>query len=393
MKKLVISKYACFFSTEERGEIIYLVYNSITNSFLQLSKRLFDLFYNQLQEKADFPLSELSENERLIFEKTKNLVDEGSDGDYIRNEIMKSNLENFATTHLSLTLAPTTNCNFACPYCYEKTKPNRTMNDSVIASLVQFINEHTTVKTISIVWYGGEPLLAFPLIKKIVERINAGCKAKLVRQEIVSNGYYFTQDVIDFFKKHQLSKIQITLDGPKEVHDSKRMLKNGNGTYNQIVYNLNQIVNQLEDAQILIRVNIDKNNQTYFSVFYEEIHARFGGRVHVYPGFIKINNEGETGLTCDSMLQHDARIFYDNLELEKKIKIEYYPKLCKNRGCVATCAMAYVIGPAGELYKCWNDMGNGTRVVGSIFNRQFTNLPLYNRYMVDGQWMTDKKCR
>lgn len=393
MKNLVISKYTRFFSTEEKGSLVFLVYNSLTNSFMQISKRLFDLFCHPSNKEGFFPLSKLTEEELEIFIKTKNLVEKGADEDYIRNEIMKSNLENYASTHLSLTIAPTTACNFICPYCYEKSKPNKIMDESVIDSLIHFINEHQSVKTLSIVWYGGEPLLAFPAIENIVNRINTECVAKLTNQEIVTNGYCFNQKVIDFFKTYPLSKIQITIDGPEEIHNKKRMLKNGGETYQQIVSNLQQIVNQLEDTKILIRVNVDKSNQMYFSQLYKELHALFGIRIHLYPGFIKINNEGETALTCDSMMQHDARLFYDSLEKEEKVKIRYYPKLSKNRGCVATCATAYVIGPCGELYKCWNDIGNETMIVGYIFKPELTNLQLYNRYMVDGQWMADEECR
>lgn len=71
------------------------------------------------------------------------------------------------------------------------------------------------------------------------------------------------------------------------------MRKNGGGTYQQIVSNLQQIVNQLEDTNILIRVNVDKSNQMYFSQLYKELHVLFGIRIHLYQGFIKINNEGE----------------------------------------------------------------------------------------------------
>lgn len=302
-------------------------------------------------------------------------------------------IANFFATHMALSLAPTSSCNFACPYCYEKSKPNLTMKDETIDALVSFINAHETVKTIRITWYGGEPLMAFGTIRKIVARIETSCKAKLISQDIVTNGYYFTTDVIEFFKQHPLRRIQITIDGPEELHDLLRKLVNGRGTYKRITDNIDSIIKELPDSQVVIRVNVSKDNQEGYPVLCKELKKRFSDKVSVYPGFIRINNEDNTCLLCSSMEQKDAVVFYEKLEREGSIRINYYPTICKNRSCVATCSTAYVIGPRGEIYKCWNDMGDESMSVGNISSPELTNPILYNQYMTVGSWTSDENCK
>lgn len=113
----------------------------------------------------------------------------------------------------------------------------------------------------------------------------------------------------------------------------------------------------------------------------------------MYPGFIRIHDENQTHLLCDSMEQKDAITFYEKLENEGSINIDYYPNLCQKRGCVATCSTAYVVGPLGELYKCWNDMGNEEMIVGNIASEELIRPDLYNQYMVEGPWISDDDCK
>ena len=267
------------------------------------------------------------------------------------------------------------------------------MSDSTIDSLVKFINGHEQVKTVGITWYGGEPLVAFETIKKIVQRIDSDCRAKLISQDIVTNGYNFNDNVIEFFKGHPLKRIQITIDGPEEEHNKLRKLANGKGTYNRIISNISSIIQGLPDTQIAIRVNISKDNQDGYPILCKELQERFSNKISVYPGFIRIHDENQTHLVCDSMEQKDAISFYEKLEDEGSINIDYYPNLCQKRGCVATCSTAYVVGPLGELYKCWNDMGNEEMIVGNIANEELIRPDLYNQYMVEGQWLSDDDCK
>lgn len=392
MIKYVISRYTSLFSIKIKNVVNYLIYNSITNSFIKVNKELFRII---AIAKENGGINKLMFSQSIFdyLEKAKIIVTPIDDDAYVRQCEIDTIIENYASSHMSLSLAPTSSCNFACPYCYEKSKPNKTMTDDIIDNLVKFINGHKNIKTVGITWYGGEPLVAFETIKKIIKKIYSDCKAKLTYQDIVTNGYNFNYEVIEFFKEHPLKRIQITIDGPEEKHNKLRKLVGGGGTYKKIINNVHSIITELQNTEVVIRVNIGKNNWDGYSVLCKELQERFSNKVSVYPGFIRIHDKNQTHLICDSMEQKDAILFYRQLEDEGSIKINYYPSQCKKRGCVATCATAYVVGPMGELYKCWNDIGNENMIIGSITNEKFIRPNLYNQYMVDGQWTSDEECK
>lgn len=67
----------------------------------------------------------------------------------------------YATKVLNLTIAPTSNCNFRCPYCYERNSLNeKRMNDTTANDILKMIEDRIPhLEAIDLTWYGGEPLL------------------------------------------------------------------------------------------------------------------------------------------------------------------------------------------------------------------------------------------
>lgn len=53
---------------------------------------------------------------------------------------------------------------------------------------------------------------------------------------------------------------------------------------------------------------------------------------------------------------------------------------------------SYVIGPEGEIYKCWNDVSDPAKIIGYIDQTEFTNSYLYARYVVGCNCFHDTKC-
>lgn len=392
MEKLRISKYAILFTYSHNNNNEKLVYCSRTNSFLKLPEELFKQLLAIQKDPDNFVLSTISESNLMILKKTKILVSADDDDNFIREYELKTHLKSFVSSNLSLSIAPTSACNFRCPYCYEKSKPNYVMNDSTISHLIEFINSHRLAKYLYITWYGGEPLISFEIIKKILERIDNECVATIKGQSIVTNGYNFNNDVIEFFLNKKLSDIQITLDGTEESHNKTRILANGTGTFQQIYENIKNIVKRLPDTRLKIRMNVGKNNRDEYVKLYNMLKTDFQNKVTLYPGFLRIDDDEKTKLICDSMLQTDIIDFKEELE-KKNIATSLYPKLNPRIPCVATSVNAYVVGPLGELYKCWNDIGDEKMIVGYLNQPKLTNPNLYNRYIIDGRWTSSNECR
>jgi uncharacterized protein len=51
------------------------------------------------------------------------------------------------------------------------------------------------------------------------------------------------------------------------------------------------------------------------------------------------------------------------------------------------------IGPEGEIYKCWNDVGNKEKIVGNLIDKEVTNKTLLTRYYVAGDALDSEECK
>lgn len=95
-------------------------------------------------------------------------------------------------------------------------------------------------KQVTLSFYGGEPLLAFELIKKCVNYIKEKYHQKNVNYGLTTNGILLKDDILEFLVKEKFS-ILVSLDGPKWIHDTGRVLGNNKPTYDIIMNNLMNI--------------------------------------------------------------------------------------------------------------------------------------------------------
>lgn len=294
---------------------------------------------------------------------------------------------------LSLVLVPFSGCNFACPYCFEKNKEPHLMSDATIEHLVKFVNGHKRAKRLSLTWYGGEPLAAFPTIQKIHRRLTEGTQLPIVGHSIVTNGYLLDDAMLDFFAETRLDSLQITLDGTEERHNRTRFLKaTGEGTFQVILRHIDDAVRRLPDCRISIRVNINKDNEADFILLYRELGERYSGKkVHIYPGLIREDTTDACSLCYRSFKGEEVFPLYRRLD-EAGAHVEFFPHTAK-KGCMVHWLNAYIVGPRGEIYKCWNDVGDARKVVGYIHRRQLSNRALLARYMNDVSAFADPACR
>lgn len=386
-----LSKYAFLLQTESKENLVYV---SRSNGFYKIP----DIVYNTLnllktQDEKD-KLYQLDKSYLDFLRNKKIIVSKGEDEDYLLELELKSNLVTYSQQSLGLVIAPTTGCNFACPYCFEENKKVNIMSDYTIDNLFNFIRGYVNIKYLNLTWYGGEPLLAFEVIKRILPRIKEELPIELRMHQIVTNGYYFNKEVVDFFKSYPLNLIQITLDGKKERHDSIRRLKGSKkGSYSQIMENMDLIVKELPDTILSVRVNLDNNNKEDFEIIFRELKNRWpGSKLDIYPGAIRIDDEKHRCLSCEAMSHSDIRNFYCSLHDREKVRVDFYPRM-RPKACSATCLNAYVVGPDGELYKCWNDVSDPHKIIGYLNQKDFTNKKLLARYLIACNCFKNPECR
>ncbi|GHU70139.1 radical SAM/SPASM domain Clo7bot peptide maturase [Bacteroidia bacterium] len=386
----IISNYVYQFVSSKND---YLVYCSQTNAFLKLTPELYE-FFLQCKNNSNL-LSELDEDVLNLLKNHKIVVDINANNDYLLKREFCEDQAAYSTAGLGLVLVPTAACNFDCHYCFETNKGGGKMNDKTINNLFDFIKTHEDARELSITWYGGEPLLGFDTIKKILPRLKSEIKIPLKRHSMVTNGYYFSDEIIDFFKEYPLNHIQITLDGNKERHDSIRKQKiTGEGSFERIMSNIDKILIGLPETFLAIRVNIEKSNKQDFYDLHQLLTSKYAGKnIDVHPGILRIDNETCTALACTAIGRDEVNEFDFEISKKQKLDDDLYPALVLNSCCTATCTNSYIIGSKGEIYKCWNDVGDEKRAIGNIANKELSNPNLMYRYIVATKWYHNEECK
>ncbi len=209
-------------------------------SWVVLSAQEYDmLLKNKVEE--DLHLFDTLEEKGVII--TRNNQSNISDSytqrfDYLSNGI---------TLHI---IAPTLRCNHSCIYCQANSRPLEAkgydMDEDTAKAVVDFIFQ-TPSKFITIEFQGGEPLANFPVIKYIIEYAkekNKSSKRNLngfylgdkgLAFTIVSNLTMMDEDILNYILSNRI-RINTSLDGPEELHNKNRPMRNGKGSYEELVH-------------------------------------------------------------------------------------------------------------------------------------------------------------
>jgi len=162
----------------------------------------------------------------------------------------------------------------------------------------------------------------------------------------------------------------------------------GGPTYDRILRNLDTL-REKWSGELLLRVNVDRTNREEFFAIRRLLRERFPGeKLTIGPGIVV--EEAPHG-NCLFDREDACRFRIDGYHGHGITEQDFYPTFAT--GCVATRKNAYVIGPEGEVYKCYVDVGIPERVVGSIFKEKPWNLGLFAKYMVGADVFTDPVCR
>ena len=132
---------------------------------------------------------------------------------------------------LRYTLCTTLRCNLACAYCYVN-KNCATMSVATARRSLDFLFRHApSGRPIEIGFFGGEPLLEFPLLQTITDLIqnHPAYDPARVSLALTTNGTLFTDGMADFLKA-QAFKVCVSCDGPPHVQDLFRRTGDGAGT-------------------------------------------------------------------------------------------------------------------------------------------------------------------
>jgi len=380
------SKYNIWLDVEfnPSNDKVKLCYNCTTGGFAEFDKHKLELLENSTSENLS------SENEIMLTldESDKEIYNELVKGGFLVddnfNYAESSQLDFLATTYrfdsLILTILPTLFCNCNCTYCYENNKKIRMSNlvEEAIINYVEIVIKNNKIKGFYVNWYGGEPLLEYDLIVRLSEKFLDICKKNGVSYaaEMISNCLLLSKDKAVNLKSLGVNKIQVSYDGPKNLHNKKRISLNNEGTFDAITQN---ILNCLGIIPFSVRVNIDKEAMENIDQLFVDLRPLANKQgLGLYPG--RISSTVTT--TCANIenqcvdVKEFARFFpyFYEKAIQSGFALSWYPTP-RIGGCCATSPSAMVVQPDGNLCRCWSQVGEEKEAFGNILNKAILTKP------------------
>ena len=276
-------------------------------------------------------------------------------------------------------------CNLACKYCFADEgeyhgQKRELMSLEVGKKAIDFLIENSGNRVnLEVDFFGGEPLMNFDVVKKIVEYGRSKEKEfnKNFRFTLTTNGVLIDDDVIEFCNK-EISNVVLSLDGRKCINDLMRPTRNGKGSYDIIVPKFKKFVEKRGDKSYYVRGTFTRNNIDFFKDFEEMANL----------GFDEISIEPVVAAPTEdySIREEDLpQIFeeYDKLALDiidrykKKKPVTFFHYMLDLNGgpCVykrlSGCGSGteyLAVTPQGELYPCHQFVGIDGFKLGTVFD-------------------------
>jgi uncharacterized protein len=196
-------------------------------------------------------------------------------------------------------------CNLDCKYCFFLSKEmlypgsRFRMADELLETYIRQLIESHRVPEVTIAWQGGEPtLMGLDFFRRSVEYANKYKKPnQTINYSMQTNGTKLDDEWCAFFKEHNFL-IGISFDGPPDVHDTYRVNKGGQGTFDQVMRGLDYLKKHDAEFNILCTVhaaNVDRPVEVY-RFFRDELGAQFIQFIaiveRVTEGILPIANAG-----------------------------------------------------------------------------------------------------
>ncbi len=275
-------------------------------------------------------------------------------------------------------------CNLNCSYCFAsqgKYHGDRAlMSFEVGKRAIDFLVENSgTRRNLEVDFFGGEPLMNFDVVKKIVEyaRSIEKEKNKNFRFTLTTNGVLVDDDVIDFSNR-EMSNVVLSLDGRKEVHDRYRVDYAGNGSWEKIVPKFQKFVEARGKKNYYMRGTFTHANPD----FLEDIKTMLG------LGFSELSMEPVVADADDpaALTEEDKPTVMKQYEDLAKLMLErdkegrpftfyHYMLDLKGGPCIykriSGCGSGteyMAVTPWGDLYPCHQFVGEEKFKLGDIWH-------------------------
>jgi uncharacterized protein len=322
----------------------YLVYNTLYGSIVQIDDEVYTLIKNNTVDEIDHDLLEVLAHEKFV-------IDDNLDELDVYRLIL--NRDKYNADSIGFTVIPTHACNLACKYCYQGHGDvlSTTMSEETVRRTIEFIKKNAEGRRkIDLTFYGGESLLFPDKLFRVLKEIHTFAQQQGADFHvlIVTNGTLVTEDIIKKLNPYN-HEVQITLSGPRDVHNAIRVDKQGHGTYDTLM----DVMALLKTHNIVFRLRIDVSQNSYDAIdtVLEDLAER--GFQGIRISFGRISQDccyTEPELDMAEVNPNDlvrlCKLAYDKGFETAPLKIYNYII------CPAIADNYVIISPKGDVYKC-----------------------------------------
>ena len=274
-------------------------------------------------------------------------------------------------------------CNLNCSYCFASQGryhgERAVMSYEVGKRALDFLVENSGSRhNLEVDFFGGEPLLNWDVVKRLVEyaRSIEKAKGKRFRFTLTTNGVAIDDDVIEFSNR-EMSNVVLSLDGRKEVHDRYRVDLAGKGSWDKIVPKFQRFVKLRGGKNYYMRGTFTHANPD----FLEDIKTMLD------LGFDQLSMEP---VVCDphdpsALTEEDKAVVYQQYEELANLMIQrdregkpftFYhymidltggPCIYKRISGCGSGTEYMAVTPWGDLYPCHQFVGDDKFKLGDIW--------------------------
>ncbi len=174
-------------------------------------------------------------------------------------------------------------CNLDCVYCYYLDKAGALYKGShaLMTEMIleEYIRQYITaveMSEVSFLWHGGEPLLAgmkFYETAMRLQRKYAG--GKRITNSIQTNGTLLSDEWCRFFHDNDFL-VGVSIDGPREIHDARRVNRSGEPTFNKVIEAINRLIrHRVKYNTLSVVSNLSEGRGTEIYLFLKSLGSRY----------------------------------------------------------------------------------------------------------------------
>lgn len=294
----------------------------------------------------------------------------------------------------SLTLMVCQECNLRCSYCYGEGgeyHDRGIMNLEIGKKAILFGLENCVENSLSIIFFGGEPLMQFELIRELVQfaREKAQMNSVKIGFSITTNATLITDDIAEFFRENSFG-VTVSIDGCEEYNDRNRFYVNGKGAYQNTVNGVRIL--QEHGVYITARGTVTSNNINMLENWKHLCDLGFKS-VHLSPALNLMEKSDIDLYIAEEKQMTDYFIDYlkkrDFENISRMHNIESNMSRIHNGGRRNTCCGAQVrmiaVDKNGDIYPCHRFVSIKSMCIGNIETGwdEHKRLIIYKELLLD----------